>query len=78
MREPGTLRILGDLFTGRERWLLFWGALVSLVAALFETIGVASVLPFMALVLDPAAAEDLPLARTVMQVAGVTTANGLI
>ena len=46
-RGPSLFRIMGDLFRGRERWLLFLVFGVSIVAALFETVGVASIMPFM-------------------------------
>jgi len=74
--SPALARILTDLFPGREALRLAGGLAVSLVTAAFETIGVASILPFMMLVLDPAALSGSRLFQQVMQAAGVTTTQG--
>ncbi len=75
---PSLPRMLLDLFRGRER--LLWGGLfcVSLASAVFETLGVASILPFMVLVLDPTAIDRYPFVRDAMQVVGVTTTQGAL
>jgi len=69
-------RVLLDLFPGKEIWRLVGGLAVSLAAAAFETIGVASILPFMMLVLDPTALNDSPLFQQGMRVVGITTTRG--
>jgi ABC-type multidrug transport system fused ATPase/permease subunit len=49
---------------------------VSAVAAVFETLGVASILPFMALVLDPSVLERYAVIESAMRGMGVTTTHG--
>ncbi len=71
MSEYRASRILTDLFPDRERWLLAGVLAMGLTAAVFETLGVASILPFMALVLDPAATERYPLLQTVASAVGM-------
>lgn len=48
------------LFPVRERWALGGVFAVAMLAAIFETLGVASILPFMTLVLDPTAIDRYP------------------
>lgn len=74
--KPRLWRIIADLFPGRERVLLVGVFGVSVVAAVFETLGVASILPFMALVLDPGAMQRSAVLRKAMTLAGVTTPDG--
>lgn len=69
-------RIVGDLFRGRERLLLATVFGVSVVAALFETIGVASILPFMSLVLDPSGIDRSMVLQKAMALTGVKTREG--
>lgn len=71
MSEYRASRILTDLFPDRERWRLAGVLAMGFTAAIFETLGVASVLPFMALVLDPAATERFPLLQTVASAFGM-------
>lgn len=68
--------MLSDLFSGRERTLLFGVFGISAVAAVFETLGVASILPFMALVLDPSALERYAVLQNATRWIGVTTPQG--
>ena len=65
--------MLADLFPGRERLLLGGVLASSLVAALFETVGVASILPFMALVLDPSALARYPVFAMIARSIGATS-----
>ncbi len=74
--KPPLWRIIADLFPDRERLLLAGVFGVSVVAALFETLGVASILPFMALVLDPGAIQRSATLQKVMAMAGITTPEG--
>jgi ABC-type multidrug transport system fused ATPase/permease subunit len=53
-------RLLLDLLPRRERWALAGVFCVVLVTATFETLGVASILPFMAIVTDPTALARYP------------------
>lgn len=74
--RPALFRIIADLFPGRERLLLAGVFCVSVVAAVFETLGVASILPFMALVLDPGAIERSDVLQKAMVITGVATQEG--
>jgi ATP-binding cassette, subfamily B, bacterial PglK len=74
--RPSLIRMLSDLFFGRERRLLIGVFCVSAVAAVFETLGVASILPFMALVLDPSALERYAVIESATRWMGVTTTHG--
>lgn len=71
-------RILADLFPGRERWLLAGVLAMGLVSALFETLGVASILPFMALVLDPSAVERYPALSRIGRLAGAASSREML
>lgn len=72
-RRPSVFAGVSDLFRGRERLYLAGAAAMSLLAATFETLGVASILPFMALVLDPAAIQRYALLKTFAAALGVTS-----
>jgi ABC-type multidrug transport system fused ATPase/permease subunit len=48
-----TYRMLMDLLTARERRKFSWLVLVMLLVGIFETAGVASILPFMAVLAEP-------------------------
>lgn len=74
--RPSLARMLSDLFFERERTLLLGVFGVSAVAAVFETLGVASILPFMALVLDPSALERYAVVASATRWIGVTTTQG--
>jgi ABC-type multidrug transport system fused ATPase/permease subunit len=76
--KPPLSRVIADLFPGRERLLLAGVFCVSVVAAVFETLGVASILPFMALVLDPGAIQRSAVLQRAMAIVGVTTPEGAI
>lgn len=67
------LKILADLFPGRERVRLGWVLAMSTLAAFAEVIGVASILPFMALVLDPAAITKYPAILSIARAFGAKT-----
>jgi ATP-binding cassette, subfamily B, bacterial PglK len=51
---------------------------VSAVAAVFETLGVASILPFMAVALDPSALERYAVIERATRWIGVTTTHGML
>jgi ABC-type multidrug transport system fused ATPase/permease subunit len=74
----GLWRMVGDLFKGRERWLLAGVFGMSVVSALLETLGVAAVVPFMSLVLDPTALDKYPLFMNIARGLGVTTPRGAL
>ncbi len=50
---------------------LFGVALISLITALFETVSVASILPFMALVMDPSVLDQYPTVKQFMYSVGI-------
>ena len=58
---PALSRLLFDLLPSEERWLLGRVFVAVLATAVFETLGVASILPFMSIVVDPSA----PLAQKI-------------
>jgi ABC-type multidrug transport system fused ATPase/permease subunit len=68
--------MLAALFPGRDRWLLAGVFGVSVVAAFFETMGVASILPFVAFVMDPRAIDRYPALQGVLRAVGVTSQRG--
>jgi len=74
----GFLGKIATLFPGRERLLLSGVFAASVAAAIFETVGVASILPFMALVLDPSAISRYPIFGTIAASVGATTPNSQI
>ena len=45
--------------------------LISLIAAIFETLSVASILPFMALVMDPSIIDQYPAVKRVVTAIGI-------
>jgi ABC-type multidrug transport system fused ATPase/permease subunit len=69
------LRTFRALFPRRERWLLAGVLAVAIVAAFFETVGVASILPFMALVLDPSALERYPALSAIARWLGTSSSR---
>lgn len=71
--KKGLVRILADLFPFGERSPLVGVLAISLFAALFETLSVASILPFMALALDPAAVERYPALSSIARFFGATS-----
>lgn len=71
-------RALLDLFRGRERWLFAGVFTISLISAAFETMGVASILPFMTLVLDPTAAAKYPALTQIAAHFGATTPRAFL
>lgn len=50
---------------------LFGVAFISLITALFETVSVASILPFMALVMDPSIMDQYPAVKYLMTTIGI-------
>jgi ATP-binding cassette, subfamily B, bacterial PglK len=78
MTEISLLHILRDLFPRRERILAAGVFAMSVTAALFETLGVASILPFMALVLDPTALVRYAALHSMAASAGITTPHGAV
>jgi ABC-type multidrug transport system fused ATPase/permease subunit len=72
------LRALADLFPGRERLRLAGMMAASAVAAMFETIGVATILPFMSLVTNPASLDNYPTLVGWMGSIGVMTQREML
>lgn len=71
----GTLRKILGLFTPEERrllWLVFAGVLV---AALLETAGVASIVPFLGVIANPKAVQDNDLLHWLFTALGFTSVN---
>ena len=66
---PTALRLF---LWGNERWHFILLLLVSVTAALIETVGVASVTPFMAVLLDPSQRNDLPLVGSALRAVNIT------
>ena len=58
------------LFPGRERWWLVGAVCVAFVSAVFETVGIASILPFMSVILDPTVIDRYPSLRTITSTFG--------
>jgi len=75
MNKEFLLSRLIDLFPGRELWLLTGVFAMGMLAALFETLGVASILPFMTLVLDPTAMDRYPLLSSIGRSVGATSSR---
>lgn len=74
----GLLQVLADLFSGQER-LLFAGVFaVSLIAAAVETAGVATILPFMALVVDSGSLDRYGFLQDFARDVGVMTHRGML
>lgn len=70
-----TVRKLAALFDGRERWralALFAGVVVM---ALVETVGIASIMPFMALVANPGLVGESEWLRWAFQVSGARSTS---
>ncbi len=76
--EAQLSKVIADLFQGRERWYLAGALAMSLVTAVFETVGVVSILPFMALVLDPSAIQRFHALHTIAQALGVESQRGAL
>lgn len=70
MFVPQTLAVL---FPPKERWLLGGVYVLALLAAMFETLSVASILPFMSLVLDPSGLERYQAIASVVKWFGATS-----
>jgi ABC-type multidrug transport system fused ATPase/permease subunit len=70
--------VFSVLFYGRERWYLAGACTVTLIASIFETLGVASILPFMALVLDPTAIQRYHFVSSLTNSLGVTSERGTL
>ena len=77
-KRTGLFRMLADLFPGHHKWFLIGVLAISFVAAFFETAGVASILPFMALALDPTALDRYRVVQDVIRAFGVTTPQGAL
>jgi ABC-type multidrug transport system fused ATPase/permease subunit len=70
--------ILKDLFPPKERWRVGGVLGLTAIAALFETVGVASILPFMALVVDPVAINRFGTLRKIAYWFGATSPHGTL
>lgn len=68
----GIYRKLFDLLDRRERWRFFQLMALIILSALVEMVGVASILPFLAAVADPAAAKDSRILSRVYEMGGFT------
>jgi len=68
-----TIRTLLGLLTPGERRRMGWVLIASLMTAGLETAGVASILPFMALVVDPGVLTRYPVVANVAQFLGANT-----
>lgn len=64
------LQKLLRLFTVRERWQIVWLCLLILIGAIFETLGVGLVLPFIALLENPQQVEEAGLSKWIYQTSG--------
>lgn len=71
-------RQLNALFTRRERWQLAALAVVLVVRAAVELVGVASIMPFMAVVADPTVIETNPLLRWAYATLGFTSITSFV
>jgi ATP-binding cassette, subfamily B, bacterial PglK len=71
-------RALLDLFPGRERAVLAAVTAASAIAAVFETIGVAAILPFMALVTDPSTLDRYPALVAWLQSMGFASVRDMV
>ncbi len=69
----GTIRPLLDLLSGRERRRLVLVLLAAIIAAGFEALSVASILPFMAIVITPDAMTTSPMLQTMATWVGAET-----
>jgi ABC-type multidrug transport system fused ATPase/permease subunit len=63
------------LFPDKHRWGLAGVFMASVAAAAFETLGVASILPFMALVLDPSVLSRSPVVMRLLTTMGIVEAK---
>jgi ABC-type multidrug transport system fused ATPase/permease subunit len=77
-RQTGMLQIVSRLFAGRERMLLTGVFALGCLTAVFETLAVASIVPFLSFVLDPAAMDRYPTLGTAARWLGVTTPRGTL
>ena len=75
---PALSRLLFDLLPSEERWLLGRVFVAVLATAVFETLGVASILPFMSIVVDPSALERFPALRAVADGLGAVSWRGTV
>lgn len=76
--QPGVRRILSRLFAGRERLLLAAVFVLGSIAALFETLAVASIVPFLSFLLDPGALGRYPALGSLAAALGATTPTGTL
>jgi ABC-type multidrug transport system fused ATPase/permease subunit len=68
-----------DIFRGNERWRIALSVSISILSAAVETISVASVLPFVAVTLDPSIIDRYPNIQRFLQVVlGKVDHNALI
>ena len=70
--------LLLDLLPSEERWQLGRVFVAVLATAVFETLGVASILPFMSVVVDGSAIEHYPLLRSVAGALGAVSWRGTV
>lgn len=70
-------RLYGILPSSSRRGLVLVVA-ISLLAAMFETASVASILPFMAVVMDPSVITNYPSIEKALDLIGVTSSTGAV
>jgi ATP-binding cassette, subfamily B, bacterial PglK len=63
------------LLTKKERWRLFWLSLAIVLMALLEVAGIASIMPFMAVVGNPEVVETNPWINWAYQIGGFTSTD---
>src|ERR1035437_1433114 len=63
------------LFPGRERWLFASAVVICLLSAVFETVSVASIFPFMSMILDPTVIDRFSFLDGIMAALGANTRN---
>jgi ABC-type multidrug transport system fused ATPase/permease subunit len=71
----GFVQAILYLFPGRERRLLAGAVITCLVSSIFETVGIASIFPFMSVILDPTVIDRYPSLHTITAAFGATTRN---
>ena len=64
------VRAISYLFQGRERWLFAGAVVASLFAAVFEIVGIASIFPFMSVILDSTIIDRFPSVHQVTSALG--------
>ena len=69
------VRKILSLLTKKERWQLFWLSLAIVLMAIVEVAGIASIMPFMAVVGNPEVIKTNQWINWVYQIAGFTSSD---